>query len=110
MDLTKKKCIPCDGGTPVLKGHRVKDLLDQLKLVWEVVDGRKIKMKFKFKDFGQAMEFVNKVADLAEDEGHHPNIKIYYNKVVIELTTHVIGGLSENDFILASKIERIQQS
>ena len=108
MDLTKKKCIPCDGRTPVLEGSGVKDLLGKLKLAWEVVDGKKIKTKFKFKDFGQAMEFVNKVADLAEGEGHHPNIKIYYNKVVIELTTHVIGGLSENDFILASKIEVIK--
>lgn len=108
MDLTKKKCLPCDGETPVLEGSGVKDLLGRLKLAWEVVDGKKIKMKFKFKDFRQSIEFVNRVADLAESEAHHPNIKIYYNKVVIELTTHVIGGLSENDFILASKIEAIK--
>jgi 4a-hydroxytetrahydrobiopterin dehydratase len=66
---------------------------------------KKIEQKFKFKYFKEAMVFVNKIAELAESEGHHPDIEISYNKVEIELTTHAIGGLSTNDFILASKIE-----
>lgn len=84
-------------------------LLKQLKLDWEVIEGKKIRHEFKFKDFAESMAFVNKVADLAEQEGHHPNIHIYYSKVVIDLTTHNIKGLSENDFIMAAKIEEIFQ-
>lgn len=72
---------------------------------WEVLENKKIRREFKFKDFKDAMAFVNKVADLAEREGHHPDIFIHgWNKVRIDLATHAIGGLSENDFILAAKI------
>jgi len=76
---------------------------------WILVrDGtHKITKQFKFEDFKKAMEFVNKIADLAESEGHHPNIKLAYNKVSLELFTHAVGGLSENDFIMASKINGI---
>ncbi|MCL4405668.1 MAG: 4a-hydroxytetrahydrobiopterin dehydratase [Firmicutes bacterium] len=66
-----------------------------------------IRKEFKFKDFKQAMSFVNKIADVAEAEGHHPDIYIFYSMVRIELTTHAIGGLSENDFILATKINNL---
>ena len=79
----------------------------ELKLPWEVVDNKKIRHEFKFKDFKEAMAFINKVAEIAESEGHHPDIHIFYNKVTIELWTHFIGGLHENDFIVASKIELI---
>ncbi len=106
MDLTKK-CLPCEIGTPPLTSEQFQPLLKQLKLDWEVIEGKKIRHEFKFKDFVKAMEFVNKVADLAEDEGHHPNMHIYYNRVVIDLTTHNIKGLSENDFIMAAKIENL---
>lgn len=81
--------------------------LKQLKLDWEVIEGKKIRYKFKFKDFRQALEFVNKVANIAEEENHHPDIKINYNKVTLELTTHSKGGLSEKDFILASRFETL---
>lgn len=74
---------------------------------WEVIDSKALKRKFKFPDFKSAIEFVNKVADLAEEESHHPDITINYNKVTLELSTHAIEGLSENDFILAAKIERL---
>ena len=70
-------------------------------------DSKTIRKEFKFKDFVRAMAFVDQVADVAESEGHHPDIRIHYNRVVIELTTHAIGGLSENDFIVAAKIERL---
>lgn len=105
--LALKKCIPCETGTSPLTPEQFKPLLNQLKLKWEVVENRKIRHEFKFKDFVDAISFVNKVADLAESENHHPNIHIYYSRVVIDLTTHNIKGLSENDFILAAKIENI---
>lgn len=105
--LTDKKCMPCEIGTPPLTPQQFEPLLKLLKLEWEVIEVKKIRHEFKFKSFNEAMEFVNKVAKLAEDEGHHPNIHIYYNKVVIDLTTHSIKGLSENDFILAAKIEEL---
>ena len=86
----------------------VKKYLAELKTPWEVLDGKKIKREFKFKDFKEAIGFVNKVAALAESEGHHPDIHIFYNRVVLELTTHAVGGLSENDFILAAKIDQLR--
>lgn len=105
--LSTKKCVTCEIGTPPLTLEEIKPLKAQLKLEWELVDDKKIKHEFKFKDFKEAMSFVNKIADIAEAEGHHPDIYIFYNKVKIELSTHFIKGLSENDFIMAAKIEAI---
>lgn len=107
MDLIQKKCVPCETGTPPLTPDQFQPLLKQLKLEWEVIENRKIRSEFKFKDFAEAMKFVNKVAGLAKSENHHPNIHIYYDRVVIDLTTHNIKGLSENDFILAAKVETL---
>ena len=72
---------------------------------WKVLDNKKLEREFKFKDFKGAMAFVNRVADIADSEGHHPDIYVFYNLVRFELSTHAIGGLSENDFILAAKID-----
>ncbi|TSC77471.1 MAG: hypothetical protein G01um101433_581 [Parcubacteria group bacterium Gr01-1014_33] len=96
----------------------VRAYLGELKTEWKVLDNtpgtsrdigsngaRKIQREFTFKSFVKAMAFVDRVADIAEIEDHHPDIHIYYNRVVIELWTHAIGGLSENDFIVAAKIE-----
>ena len=107
MDLTSKKCVPCEGGTPPLTEDKVNELLSQVDSSWELFENKKIKLKLKFKDFVEAMAFVNKVADLAEEEGHHPDIHIYWNKVNLDLWTHAIGGLSDNDFIMAAKIDKI---
>lgn len=107
--LASKRCVPCESGTPPLPKDQYEPFLKQLKLEWEVIEDKKIRHEFKFKDFVKAMNFVNKVADLAEEENHHPNIHIYYSRVVVDLTTHNIKGLSENDFILAAKIEEISQ-
>lgn len=91
-----------------MEQSEVAKYLTLLKTPWHVSDeGKKIEKKFKFKDFKESMTFVNKVANLAESEGHHPDIEISYNKVEIKLSTHAIGGLSVNDFIMASKIELI---
>ncbi len=104
--LTQGHCVPCEGGTIPLTEVEVATYLTILKTPWHVTDeGKKIEKKFGFKNFKGSMEFVNKVAELAESEGHHPDIAISYDKVDIRLSTHAIGGLSTNDFILASKIE-----
>ena len=105
--LTEKKCVPCEESVSPLELGEIKKYLPQLKNKWEVVEEKKISHSFKFKTFKEAIAFVNKVAQLAESENHHPNIHILYNKVKIVCTTHMIGGLSENDFIMAAKIERL---
>lgn len=105
--LAHQKCVPCEGGTEPLKIEEVEKYKLQLKLPWEIEANKKMSHQFKFKDFKEAMIFVNKVADIANVEGHHPDLCIYYNKVNITLTTHNIGGLSVNDFIMAVKIEAI---
>ena len=109
MDLSQKKCVPCEGGTPPMAIEEAKELLRQINQ-WQLlqINGTDtIEKKFKFKDFAEAMEFVNKVADLAESESHHPDITINWNKVTLQLSTHAIKGLSENDFIMAAKIDRL---
>jgi 4a-hydroxytetrahydrobiopterin dehydratase len=106
--LTEKKCVPCEGGVQPFNKEQIQEYLGQLSGAWEVKDGKKITKRFKFHDFKEAMVFVNKIADLAEQEGHHPDIRVFgYKNVEIELSTHAISGLSENDFILAAKIEPV---
>ena len=107
IDLTTRRCVPCEGGMLPLSAELVKKYLGEVSN-WNVApDGKSISRKYKFSDFKAAIAFVNEVADLAEFEGHHPDISISYNKVTLTLSTHAIGGLSENDFILAAKINQI---
>lgn len=107
MDLAAKKCIPCEGGMPALTKEEAEALIAQLK-GWELTDeAKKIEKEFKFADFKEALAFVNVVGALAEAEDHHPEIEFGWGKAEIELTTHSIGGLSENDFILAAKIDAL---
>lgn len=105
--LVKGHCKPCEGTEEPLKKEEVAKYLSALQSPWSVIEDSKIERKFKFKNFVKAMKFVNEIADIAESEGHHPDIIINYNRVTIQLTTHAIKGLSENDFIMASKIESI---
>ena len=105
MNLTPKKCKPCEGGIPPLTEEQANDLLKQIP-TWTIKEGHVLK-QFQFKNFKEAISFVNKVADIAEQEGHHPNIAINFKKVDIELWTHAINGLSENDFIVPAKIDEI---
>jgi 4a-hydroxytetrahydrobiopterin dehydratase len=103
-DLTQKKCVPCEGGVPPLRPEQVAEMLPQVP-GWQVTeDGRKLHRRFLFDDFVQAMAFVNKMAELAEAEAHHPDFAVHYSVVDVTIWTHAIGGLSENDFILAAKI------
>lgn len=107
MELTKKKCVPCEGGTPPMQTKEAGKLLQQVPR-WQLAEisgTNAIERKFKFKDFAEAMKFVNKVAAIAEEEGHHPDITINWNTVTLQLSTHAIKGLSENDFIMAAKID-----
>ena len=105
-DLIDKKILPHEK-MRLLTEEEIKSYLLQLKNNWEVLDGAKIKKLFNFGDFKEAIEFVNKVAVLAEKEGHHPDILIHYNKVEIILWSHFVNGLSENDFIIATKIDNM---
>ena len=106
-ELASKKCVPCEGGDIPLKRGDSESLLRQLK-DWGLDEGAlTISKGYVFKNFVEAMAFINKVADIAEEERHHPDIHISYNKVQLTLTTHAIHGLSENDFILAAKIDSL---
>jgi 4a-hydroxytetrahydrobiopterin dehydratase len=106
--LTQKKCVPCEGGVPK---YSLEDAQAQLKKLngWRLThDGERIRKDWTVKHFMAGMDFFNAVAKLAEDDGHHPDLHIEgYRKVAIELWTHAIGGLSENDFILAAKIDQL---
>lgn len=107
MSLTQKKCTVCESGTLPLTLDQANAYQKELKTSWGLVDGKKIQRKFSFSDFKTAMVFVNQVATIAEEEGHHPDLHIFYNKVTIELWTHAAKGLTENDFIVAAKIEEL---
>ena len=108
-DLSEIKCVPCRGGEPKLKKDEIKKYLQQIDDEWKVQsDPDKIERTLKFDDFESSIAFVNEVAALAEEEGHHPNLYVHdYNKLKIEVWTHKIDGLHQNDFILASKIDKL---
>jgi len=104
--LADKKCVPCRGGVPPLKGEELKKLHNGIP-EWEVVSEHYLHRESRFPDFKQALDFVNRVGSIAEQEGHHPDILLAWGKVGITLWTHKIDGLTESDFILAAKIDRL---
>ena len=107
-DLASLTCVPCRGGVPPLGGEKIKLMLEVVP-GWSKSKGEidKIEKTFKFRNFTEAMDFVNKVAEVAEEQGHHPDIFIQWNKVTLTLWTHAIKGLFDNDFILAAKIDEL---
>lgn len=105
MKLTEKKCLPCEGGIPPLSGPEIAALMAEVTSGWEVVNHHHLVKTFYFVNFRHTFDFVMKLAELAESEGHHPVIHIYYDKAIVEIWTHAIDGLSENDFILAAKTD-----
>ncbi len=107
QELREKRCEPCEAGVNPMSEEQVKKYMNMLTSDWEVIQNRKIKRAFSFENFKRGMAFVQDVALIAEREQHHPDICIHYKNVEIELTTHNIGGLSENDFIMAAKIEEL---
>jgi len=108
-DLLARHCVPCEGGQKPLERSVAEDYLTATP-GWDLDFGQPNKLirKLKFKDFKESMRFINKVADVAEEEGHHPDFTVSWNRVNLELTTHAIRGLSENDFIMAAKINELE--
>jgi 4a-hydroxytetrahydrobiopterin dehydratase len=105
-DLAAKSCVPCRGGVPPLKGKELEKLEAELP-TWQVVNEHHLEKTFSFPDFKTALEFTNRVGAIAEAEGHHPDIHLAWGKVGIAIWTHKIDGLTESDFILAAKIDRL---
>jgi 4a-hydroxytetrahydrobiopterin dehydratase len=105
--LADKKCVPCRGGVPPVKGQELQDLLKSVP-EWNAINEHHLTRQFKFPDFKQALDFVNRVGALAEEQGHHPDILLAWGKAEITLWTHKIDGLTESDFIMAAKIDRVQ--
>jgi len=104
--LAAKTCVPCRGGVPPLRGQELASLHQQVP-EWQVVNEHHIVRQFKFSDFKRALTFVNRVGDLAEEQGHHPDILLAWGKAEITLWTHKINGLTESDFIMAAKIDQV---
>ena len=108
QELTKKKCVPCEGGVPAYSPDEVRRQLEKLPGWKATADGQRIRREWVVKNFMAGMRFFEKVAKVAEEENHHPDLHLVgYKNVAIELWTHAIGGLSENDFILAAKIDQL---
>ncbi|MGH7897066.1 MAG: 4a-hydroxytetrahydrobiopterin dehydratase [Candidatus Binatia bacterium] len=105
-DLAAKSCVPCRGGVPPLGGKELEKLQAELP-TWRVVKQHHLEKSFSFPDFKTALEFTNRVGAIAEAEGHHPDIHLAWGKVGVTIWTHKIDGLTESDFILAAKIDRL---
>ena len=105
-NLAEKKCIPCQGGIPPIEQEEREKLLGQLA-DWEVIDGHHLSKSYSFKGFAPALEWVNKIGALAEDEGHHPDLLLRWGEVRVDMWTHKIDGLTESDFIFAAKIDAL---
>jgi 4a-hydroxytetrahydrobiopterin dehydratase len=106
-DLASKTCVPCRGGVPPLKGSQLAGLAAQVPQ-WQIVNEHHLTRNFAFPDFRQALDFVNRVGEIAEEQGHHPNILLTWGRAEITIWTHKIDGLTESDFILAAKIDKLQ--
>jgi 4a-hydroxytetrahydrobiopterin dehydratase len=105
-ELASKHCVPCRGGVPALQGKELEDLAKQVP-AWKVVNEHHLTRSYDFPDFKTALEFVNQIGEVAEKEGHHPNITFTWGKVEVMIYTHKVNGLTESDFILAAKIEAL---
>jgi 4a-hydroxytetrahydrobiopterin dehydratase len=105
-DLASKTCVPCRGDVPPLSGDELKALANEVP-GWLVVNGHHLKRTFSFPDFRAALAFVNRVGELAEEQGHHPDILLAWGKAEITTWTHKIDGLTESDFVLAAKIDQL---
>jgi 4a-hydroxytetrahydrobiopterin dehydratase len=106
-DLAKRECKPCPAGTEALAGDELREIQAQLGAGWAVAEGGRLERQFKFPDFLSALKFTNRVGEIAEAQGHHPDIFLTWGEVRVQIWTHSIKGLSENDFILAAKISEI---
>jgi 4a-hydroxytetrahydrobiopterin dehydratase len=105
-DLASRECVPCRGGVPPMPGDRIKKFVEQLQ-GWDAVEEHHLRKIFAFRDFREALDFVNRVGELAEEQGHHPDISFGWGRAEITIWTHKINGLTESDFILAAKIDKL---
>ena len=106
-ELAGKTCVPCRGDVPPLKGEELEELSRQVP-DWEVVDEHHLRRTFRFKNFREALDFVNRVGELAEEQAHHPDVDFGWGRAAVKIFTHKIDGLTESDFILAAKVDRLQ--
>ncbi len=107
--LSAKTCVPCRGGVPPLRNDAIDNLLQQLS-GWKVIDEHHLERTYPFPDFVTALAFVNRLGELAEQQGHHPDIFLAWGKVGVKIWTHKIDGLTESDFILAAKLDGLEQA
>ena len=105
-DLADLQCVPCRGGVPPLTGAEIEKLLEQLE-GWQAINEHHLKKTYRFKDFRESLEFVNRIGTLAEQQGHHPDICFGWGKAEVTIWTHKIDGLTESDFVLAAKIDKL---
>lgn len=106
-ELGKRDCVPCKGAVPPLVGEAVHSLLQQLANGWEVVDEHHLVKAYRFKNFREALDFTNRVGELAEEQGHHPDIHLAWGLVKLVVWTHKINGLTESDFVFAAKADQV---
>jgi 4a-hydroxytetrahydrobiopterin dehydratase len=106
-ELSEKQCVPCRGGVPAEKGPELEALHRQLAGGWAVVDEHHLEKEYQFDNFRQALDFTNKVGEMAEDQNHHPDILLVWGKVKVTIWTHKIDGLTESDFVFAAKTDAI---
>lgn len=105
--LADKQCVPCNGVVPPLKGQELERLARELDGGWQVVEERQLEKEYRFKDFREALDFTNSIGELAEAQGHHPDIYLAWGKVKLTIWTHKINGLTESDFVLAAKADKL---
>ena len=108
MGLASKQCVSCRGDVPPVTGDHITELHRQLDEGWKVIDEHHLTREFTFKDFAKALSHVNRVAEIAEEQGHHPDIYLSWGQVRVKIWTHKIDGLTESDFILAAKIDALR--
>ena len=105
-ELAERQCVPCRGGVPPMKGEQINEMSSQLP-DWQVINEHHLQRSYRFKDFRETLDLVNRVGELAEEQGHHPDICFGWGKADITIWTHKIDGLTESDFVLAAKIDKL---
>ena len=105
--LAEKQCVPCKAGVAPLKGKALEQLAAELNAGWRVVEGHHLEKEYRFANFREALDFTNRIGELAEAQGHHPDIYLAWGKVRLTVCTHSINGLTESDFVLAAKADRV---
>ncbi len=109
IPLAQQQCIPCRGGVPPLEGEALDALAEQLGAGWRVVDGHHLEKEYRFPNFVTALDFVNRVGEMAEEQNHHPDLVLAWGRVVVHIWTHKIDGLTESDFVFAAKAETLHR-